>query len=155
MPSIRFLSLTALCLLAAISCTRPVQTQQRRYQERFKTARQQFNALIQLLQADTITWKGDWPPFVSTTEFQQPIKNQLQQLGVSKVGRFAWPGCPREFDLTLDWDKHIPLHAYHNACDSINTRTDDYHKDENNNEIWGMGDHWALWTEVKLRDAKR
>lgn len=122
------------------------------YIDKFYKNEGKFDTLIEVLKKDT-SLEYKFGQTFKPTQFNNATKQKLEDLGVNEVLLFSWGHHQRQFGFKTDWRKAEPIHLWYNTLDSVETVKGYYLKDENNNEIWGLGNHWDLWVERKLRDA--
>ncbi|CAN5461246.1 hypothetical protein BH10BAC2_BH10BAC2_25960 [soil metagenome] len=121
---------------------------------KFYSEEGKFNQLITLLKNDTSINRNSGQTYPAIL-FGNSIKSKLEELGVTNVFPFIWGNHDKAFDFTTEWQCPLPIHICYNFKDSIKTSKEYYEKDENSNEIFGLGNSWALWTEKKLINAKQ
>ncbi|MGG9962479.1 hypothetical protein [Ferruginibacter sp. SUN106] len=88
---------------------------------------------------------------VKASDFPHVISLQLSKLDISSV--YIYAGCINPikplYIFSTNWNAKTPVMVVNNPCDSINTINKYYHKDEYNNEIWGIGDFWFIQKNAK------
>jgi hypothetical protein len=137
-----------------IGCRQRNEQASESYIDRFYKHELKFDSLIKSLRGDTLLINKQGETF-NWMQFTGRTKEQLQELEIAEVYVFSWGPGEQQFDLKTNWRTSFPIHLYHNALDSVKTLKGFYKMDKGLNEIWGLGNNWALWIERKLIDAKR
>ncbi len=155
----RFFQLCFLVVAIASSCKRHDKIPDT-YITRFRANEPVLSKLIETLRKDSTFEK--FPEIEGGLEpqlFGKSVRTQLNELGILNVYIFSWGASrgirQRQFNLTTNWRAENPIHITFNSLDSIETVKGFYRKDENANEIWGLGNHWSLWIERKLIQVDR
>src|ERR1700722_12151389 len=113
------------------------------YIEKFYQNKSEFIGLTRLLRDDTLT-KMKFGETLNWTFFDIPVKTKLQKLDIKAVHIFTWEIKQRQFDFNTNWDTSMLVHVYYNTYDTSQTKKG-FYKREGVNELWGLGDGWALW----------
>lgn len=121
---------------------------------KFYSEEAKFNQLVTLLKNNTSINRNSGQTYPAN-HFGNSIKSKLEELGIANVFSFTWGNHDKAFDFSTNWQYPLPIHICYNLKDSIKTLKGYYEKDENSNEIFGLGDSWTLWTEKKLINAKQ
>lgn len=124
------------------------------YMSRFYKSQEKLEDLIKSLKQDT-SLARKYGESLKWTHFDDITKQKLKELDIDEVHLFSWGRKQRQFDFKTTWRQETPIHIYYNTLDSVTTKNGYYKKDENSNEIWGLGNHWSLWNEIKSIDAKQ
>jgi hypothetical protein len=143
----RFLIISAFLLT---SCVQNNDKLPDTYIARFKYDKAKFEELISLLAQDTAI-QHKLIESLKPKQFSDVMSQKLKDLEIHEVWLLAWRGDHRQIDFVTSWRRETPIHVYYNTWDSTMTKNSYYNKDENSNEIWGLGNFWCLWNEVKLR----
>jgi hypothetical protein len=86
-------------------------------------------------------------------EFPETFSKQLSVIGIEKVS-IHQAKCPMKSDkktfiLETNWIAKDSVSIFYAVCDSIETKNGFYRKDDNGNEIWGIGESWGIVKIVK------
>lgn len=122
------------------------------YFERFYRDREKLEELVKMLKTDS-SLEDKYGEVFKPSNFDNTTRQKLNNLGIDEICIFSWGGNQRQFDFKTNWKHNVPVHLSYNTLDSIETVKGFYRKDENKNEIWGLGEHWIIWIERKLIDA--
>ena len=119
---------------------------------RFQSQQNNFNKLMVDLRSNNLLQKRNSLKIFRPGDFNKSIKERLDKLGVTEV-LFYLHYCDSlkvtslEFNLTTNWSRQFPVHLTQAPCNSNETTKDNYFKNKNTNEGWGLGDNWCLWFE--------
>jgi hypothetical protein len=116
------------------------------YISKFYQNQSEFIHLVSQLRADTLA-KMKFGENLSWTIFDTTIKSEFRKLDINSVHVFTWEIKQRQFDFIANWDTCKLLHIYYNTQDSTETKKG-FYKKEGLDELWGLGDGWAIWTDT-------
>ena len=122
------------------------------YIDKFYKNQSELGSLINVLKEDTFL-ENKYGQIFKPAQFDDATKRKLENLGIVEVHLFSWGGDQRQFDFKTNWRKVEPIHLWYNTLDSVETVKGFYRKDENSNEVWGLGNNRSLWIERKLIDG--
>jgi hypothetical protein len=152
-PNSRFLPIVLFFVLVLVSCD-STETVPETYVEKFYENQQRAEQLVSLLKGDKFLERKSGQE-LGILKFNDTIRNILTELDIKSVHYFSWGRNDRQFDFITNWRKENPIHITYNSLDGIETQKGFYRKDENSNEVWGLGKGWLLWLERKLLDPKQ
>jgi len=141
-----YLLLLLLTSLTFYSCTHENKTLSSHI-DRFYKNQTQFNELTKSLRSDTST-KMKFGETIIWSNFDTIVKKQLSALDIKEVYVFSWEIKQRQFDFITNWDKGKLIHIYYNSFDTLETQKGFYKKIDSN-ELYGLGNSWAIWTQKK------
>ena len=124
------------------------------YIDRFYENKERFDNLVTVLKMDSFL-ERKYGEVIKWTKFNDSTRRKLKQLDTEEVYLFSWGQKQKQFDFRTNWRRVDTIHIYYNTLDSIETEKEYYKKDENLNEIYGLGNSWALWIERKFINTKQ
>ncbi len=153
----KLLAFACFIILTTASCYQH-ETVFERMETKFKKNEPAINTLINMLndpKADSSF--GEDAICKKANEFNLNISQKLNSLDLRNVCRHYGNCRPYQKILIFEtaWIPQDSVSIVYNICDTIETKKGYYKKDENSNEIWGIGNSWQIIKIVKYLKQKQ
>lgn len=144
-------------LLTTVSC-RQHETIFERMETRFKENEAALNNLVSILNDSTTnSFFSENKACIKAVDFNDAISQILNSLDLRKVCRH-YGSCKnynKIFIFETGWIPKDSVTIVHNICDTVQTKKGYYKKDENSNEVWGLGNSWQIIKIIKYLNHKQ
>ena len=144
-------------ILATVSCHQHEPIFEK-METRFKANEAAINNLVSILndsKADSNFLEGGICK--KGSEFNSNISPKLNALDLRNVC-LQYGSCKpygKIFIFETGWISKDSVSIVHNSCDTVQTKKGYYMKDENSNEIWGLGNSWQIIKIIKYLTRKQ
>lgn len=153
----KLLVFACLIILATFSCHQR-ESLFERMETRFKKNEAALNNLVSLLNDSTVdSYFSEGVVCRKAAEFNSDISQKLNSLDLRNVCRQYGSCKPNNkiFIFETGWISKDSVSIVRNICDTVQTKKGYYRKDENSNEVWGLGNSWQIIKIIKYLNQKR